>query len=97
VDSASESGGDYSGGNVGGKLMAYLLEIAILDGGDRTIKVVHQFFGVSEREVETYKREHIGSCEYFKAAERDGRTLESIEEIDDDELPTADDWEDDDD
>lgn len=76
--------------------MAYMLEIAIVDGGDRTIKVVHQFFGLSRREVETYKREHLESCEYFKSAEQAGRTLESLEEIDADELPTPDDWEDDD-
>jgi hypothetical protein len=73
--------------------MAYLLEVAIIDGGDRTIKVVHQFFGVTEREVETYKREHLSSCEYFRAAEREGRTIEELEEIDASELPTEEDYE----
>ena len=72
--------------------MAYCLEIAIIDGGDRTIKVVHQFFGYSRREVETYKREHLGSCEYFRSAETQGRTLEELEELDDDELPTKEDY-----
>jgi hypothetical protein len=73
--------------------MAFLLEVAILDGGDRTIKVVHQFYGKSEHEVETYKREHLGSCEYFRAAEHDGRTIEELEEID--EVPTPEDYSDD--
>ena len=73
--------------------MAYCLEVAIIDGGDRAIKVVHQFFGYSEREVETYKREHLASCEYFRSAERDGRTIEELEEIDDSELPTEEDYE----
>jgi len=73
--------------------MAYCLEVAIIDGGDRAIKVVHQFFGYSEREVETYKREHLASCEYFRAAERDGRTIEELEEIDESELPTEEDYE----
>ena len=73
--------------------MAYCLEVAIIDGGDRVIKVVHQFFGYSEREVETYKREHLASCEYFRTAERDGRTIEELEEIDESELPTEEDYE----
>jgi len=73
--------------------MAYCLEVAIIDGGDRAIKVVHQFFGYSEREVETYKREHLASCEYFRSAERDGRTIEELEEIDASELPTEEDYE----
>lgn len=73
--------------------MAYLLEVAIIDGGDDSIKVVHQFFGLTEREVETYKREHLASCEYFRAAEKDGRTIEELEEIEPSELPTAEDYE----
>lgn len=76
--------------------MAYVLEVAIIDGGDNTIKVVHQFFGLTATEVETYKREHLGSCEYFRSAERDGRTVEELERIDDDELPTPEDYEDED-
>jgi hypothetical protein len=75
--------------------MAFCLEIAIVDGGDRTIKVVHSFYGYTETEVETYKREHLASCEYFRAAEQDGRTIEELEEIDENELPTEEDYEDD--
>jgi len=75
--------------------MAYMLEVAIIDGGDETIKVVHQFFGLSKREVETYKREHLTSCEYFRAAEKAGRTIEDLEEID--ELPTPEDYDEEDD
>jgi hypothetical protein len=75
--------------------MAFLLEVAIIDGGDDTIKVVHQFYGLTEREVETYKREHLSSCEYFRAAEREGRTIEELEEIEADELPTPEDYEED--
>lgn len=74
--------------------MAFLLEIAILDGGDDSIKVVHQFYGLTKREVETYKREHLASCEYFRAAERDGRTIEDLEEMDASQLPTREDYED---
>jgi hypothetical protein len=67
--------------------MAYELEISIIDAGDETIKVVHTFYGLTEAEVMTYKREHLASCEYFRSAEREHRTIEELTEIDDDELP----------
>ena len=73
--------------------MAFILTVYIVDAGDSTIKVGHEFFGMSKREVETYKREHLASCEYFKAAEREGRTREELEEVDADELPDADEFE----
>lgn len=73
--------------------MAFALEIQIIDGGDNTIKVSHTFWGLTKREVETYKREHLSSCEYFRSAENDGRTIESLEEIDDEELPEPEDFE----
>jgi pyrroloquinoline quinone (PQQ) biosynthesis protein C len=73
--------------------MAYALEALIIDVGDGTIKVGHTFYGVTEREVRTYFREHQQSCEYFQAAVKDGRVIEELEEIDDDELPDAEDFE----
>jgi hypothetical protein len=72
--------------------MAFELEVAIIDGGDRTIKVVHYFYGETEEECETYKREHLHTCSYFKSAHDDGRILENLEEIDDDELPETEDF-----
>lgn len=72
--------------------MAFLLEIAIVDA-DREIKVVHQFFGITEREVRTYKREHLENCSYFKTAETEGRTLETLERIPLGDLPTTNDYE----
>jgi hypothetical protein len=71
----------------------FILTVYIVDAGDRSIKVGHEFYGFSVREVETYKREHLASCEYFRAAEQEGRTLEEIEEVDADELPDADEFE----
>ena len=50
--------------------------------------VVHHFFGLTEQEARHYYKEHMG-CEYLAAAVRDGRTVETLEEIDDDELPEA--------
>lgn len=69
----------------------------IVDAGDDTIKVGHQFFGLTEREVETYKREHLASCEYFRSAENEQRTIEEMEDVGSDELPDPEDFEDDDD
>lgn len=73
--------------------MAYLLEVAILDAGDGEIKVVHQFYGVTQHECETYKREHLSGCEYFRSAEREHRTVESLDIIPESELPTVEDYE----
>lgn len=71
--------------------MAFALHIDIVDPGDGAIKVSHTFWGLTRREAETYKREHLGSCEYFRAAEQEGRTIEELELIDDDELPEVED------
>lgn len=76
--------------------MAYLLSVAIVDGGDRTIKVVHQFYGLTEREVDTYKQEHLGNCAYFRSAEAENRTVEYVEEISASELPKVEDFQQDD-
>jgi len=73
--------------------MAFALSVDVIDAGDGTIKVTHTFWGETEREVRTYKREHEHSCEYFAAAVKDGRTIEELEEIDDDELPDAEEYE----
>ena len=75
--------------------MAIALSVYIVDGGDGTIKVEHIFYGSTEREVRTYYREHLASCEYFRAAEKDGRVFEEVEEIPDAELPSPEDFEDD--
>lgn len=73
--------------------MGYVLEVHIVDAGDQTIKVTHQFWGESEAECENYYREHLASCEYFRSAKADGRVLEEMAEIDDEELPDPADFE----
>lgn len=67
--------------------MAVILTAYIIDGGDGTIKVGHQFFGLTEAEAETYYKEHLGSCSYFASAEKDGRVIEEVEEVDESDLP----------
>jgi hypothetical protein len=74
--------------------MAYCLEVHIIDPGDGTIKVTHCFWGLTEREARTYYREHLASCEYFRAAEKEGRTIEELDEVDEDEMPCVEDFED---
>jgi hypothetical protein len=76
--------------------MAYALEVLIVDGGDQTIKVAHIFYGLTEKECRIYYREHLGSCEYFKAAHAEGRVIEELEHVDNDDLPTIEDYEEDD-
>jgi hypothetical protein len=75
--------------------MAVELTVYIIDAGDDTIKVAHTFFGETEREARTYKREHEHSCEYFAAAVKEDRTREELEEVDSEDLPCAEDFEDD--
>ncbi len=67
--------------------MAIKITVDVVDPGDETIKVSHIFWGKDEAEARTYFTEHLASCDYFAAAAEDGRLIEEIEEIDDDELP----------
>lgn len=70
-------------------MAGFELKVVIVDAGDRTIKVGHSFFGVTEAEARTYYREHLSSCSYFQSAKKDGRLLEELFEFEDDEaLPT---------
>jgi hypothetical protein len=76
--------------------MAVKLTVDIVDP-DGEIKVSHIFWGDTEDDVETWKAHHLKSCEYYAAAERDGRTLEELECIDDDERPEVEEEEEEDD
>lgn len=73
--------------------MAFILEVLIVDPGDHTIKVGHSFYGVTEEECRTYLREHTESCEYFRSAVKEDRVIEFLEEIEDSDLPQAEDFE----
>ena len=73
--------------------MAYILRVLIIDPGDQTIKVGHEFYGLTEQECDTYYREHAGNCEYFASALQENRVIEELEEIEDSELPQAADFE----
>jgi len=77
--------------------MAIKITVDVVDPIDEAIKVSHIFWGKTEREARTYYAEHLASCDYFAAAAEDGRLIEEVEEIDDDELPDAIDADEDDD
>ena len=75
--------------------MAYLLSVAVVDA-DGMIRTVHQFYGLFESAARTYKETHFAVDPSLRAAHAEGRTVESLEEIDNDELPTREDFEEDD-
>ena len=71
--------------------MAYKLTVFIVDPDDKEIYVEHNFYGATRAAAEHVKKEHLGSCEYFSAAEEEGRTVEEGEEISEEDWPVVDD------
>ena len=67
--------------------MAFALHVDIIDAEDHTIKVTHTFWGLTEKEVQSYYESHQKACEYFAAAVKEGRTEEELEEISEEDLP----------
>ena len=74
-----------------GNSMAYKLTVFIVNPDDEQIYVEHNFYGDTKADAEHVKHEHLGSCEYFRAAEKEGRTVEEGEEIEADDWPVVDD------
>jgi hypothetical protein len=77
--------------------MAYKLTVFIVNPDDNEIYVEHNFYGATRAAAEHVKKEHLGSCEYFSAAEEEGRTIEQGAEISEDDWPVADEEDEDDD
>jgi F420-dependent methylenetetrahydromethanopterin dehydrogenase len=67
--------------------MAFIVSAYIIDPGDGMIKVRHDFYGSTMEEADTYFKEHLGSCEYFRAAQKEDRLIETVEEVDEEDLP----------
>ena len=80
----------YEAQREGNSSMAYKLTVFIVNPDDEQIYVEHNFYGETKADAEHVKREHIASCEYFKAAEAEGRTIEEGEEIEAEEWPSVD-------
>ncbi len=67
----------------------YVLTVDIIDKEDGIIYVSHVFYGETEEGCRENMQAHASHCDQFKAAIRDGRTDEELEEMDDDEWPEA--------
>lgn len=61
------------------------------------INVVHVFYGANEAECERHMEEHVAGCEFFQAADADGRVYTESEQIDEEHRPDAADFEDEED
>jgi len=72
--------------------MAYKLTVDIVDA-DGEISLTHTFWGATEKEVEDALDEHADVDKDLAAAQAEERTIKETEEIDDNELPQADDGE----
>jgi hypothetical protein len=68
--------------------MPFELNSFIKEKDSDKILVRHSFYGETEPEANTYKKHHLASCEYYRAAENEGRTIDIFVEID--ELPEFD-------
>jgi hypothetical protein len=75
--------------------MAYALTVDIVDHREQEIHVSYTFWGETEPDARSRMRQHEQDCSCFAAAVREGRTIEEIEEIDDDEIPEVDEDEED--
>lgn len=73
--------------------MAYALRVDFVEP-DRSIRMTLTFWGRTEREAEAGWRDIQAKFEFFASAHREDRTIEEMEEVDDDELPEVDDEED---
>ena len=72
--------------------MAWAKHVYIINPEDEEIFVEHIFYGDTKDEAEQVEKEHLGSCEYFRAAEQEGRTDSWWEK--DVDRPTVDDKDD---
>lgn len=73
--------------------MAVALNVDIFDQNGRVV-VRHVFFGDDEKEAQESKRHHLETCSYFRQADAEDRTGEFVEEIDDEDVPSEADYED---
>lgn len=72
--------------------MAVALNVDIFEE-DGEVAVRHTFFADSEEEAQEVKQEHMAHCEQLRKADAEGRTGEWSEEIDDDDVPNEEDYE----
>jgi hypothetical protein len=71
--------------------VAHKIVVDIVDPGDGLIKVTHTFWGLTESAARANYTHHLASCEYFQAAAEAGDVIEEEFEIDEREIPEAED------
>lgn len=69
--------------------MAWALHVYIINPDDEQIYVEHIFYGETKDAATQVKAEHVGSCEYFRLAEKEERTDEWWEEMHEEDLPSV--------
>jgi hypothetical protein len=69
--------------------MARKIVVDIVDPGDGRIKVTHTFWGRTESEARTNYTHHLAACEYFQENAEAGNVIEEEFEIDEAEIPEA--------
>lgn len=62
--------------------MPWELHSYIVNLDDEKVFMKHVFYGETKDECQQVKTEHLASCEYYRAAEEDGRTDDKWEEVD---------------
>jgi hypothetical protein len=77
--------------------LAIELRAHLVDPEDGRIHVTHIFWGEDEAECRENMEAHAATCEKFGPALAHGDVIEEIIEIDDDQLPDPEDFEDEDD
>jgi hypothetical protein len=63
---------------------------------DGSVSVRHVFYGETEDGAEKVRDQHVKGCKALTAAVESGRVGEYVEEIDEDDAPSEDDYEEDD-
>jgi hypothetical protein len=81
------------GSSVAGKAWEY--HVYLIEPGNDYIPVEHIFYGFTKKECLDRYKAHQDVCGSFGPAVREGRTDDEWVEIDEDDLPTVDDDEDD--
>lgn len=77
--------------------MAEKIVVDIIDPLDGEIKVTHTFWGRKDGEARTNYTHHLASCEYFLAAVETDSVIEEEFEIDESEIPEAEELDEDED
>jgi hypothetical protein len=69
--------------------MIFALTVDLIDKTDGEIHVSHTFWGETEEECRQTMAKHAEACDIFGPALAEGRVMETLDELEDDEWPEA--------